>query len=240
MGTGIVATAGATLPVHVPGLRVFATVVWVAAAVLAGGAHRRRWSPIGCGTPTVARSHARNPQMAHFYGAAPMALLTVGAGAVLVGRTCIGERAAVDLDWVLWTAGTLGGLFTAMSIPYLMFTQYRVERRRRVRRLADAGGAADGVGGDGRAADPAHGAGHRVATTHALRLLRDVRAVARRVADHHHHGVEPARRTSARRAPPRGPDAVDRARARSANPSPPQGFSARTPRWPSTRTWPTG
>ena len=77
--------------------------------------------------PTVARSHAYNPQMGHFYGAAPMALLTVGAGAVLVGRDLIGMRAAVDLDWVLWTAGTLGGLFTAMSIPYLMFTQYRVE-----------------------------------------------------------------------------------------------------------------
>jgi tellurite resistance protein TehA-like permease len=27
----------------------------------------------------------------------------------------------------LWTTGTVGGLFTAMSIPYLMFTQYRVE-----------------------------------------------------------------------------------------------------------------
>ena len=77
--------------------------------------------------PTVARSHAYNPQMGHFYGAAPMALLTVGAGAVLVGKDLIGERVAVDLDWVLWTAGTLGGLFTAISIPYLMFTQYRVE-----------------------------------------------------------------------------------------------------------------
>src|SRR3979411_2160178 len=77
--------------------------------------------------PRVARTHARNPQMAHFYGAAPMAMLTVGAGAVLVGKDLIGERVAVDLDWVLWTAGTLGGLFTAMSIPYLMFTQYRVE-----------------------------------------------------------------------------------------------------------------
>src|SRR4029079_5073776 len=51
----------------------------------------------------------------------------VGAGAVLVCKDLIGERAAVDLDWVLWTAGTLGGLFTAISIPYLMFTQYRVE-----------------------------------------------------------------------------------------------------------------
>ena len=126
MGTGIVATAGATLPVHVPGLRAFAQVVWVAATVwlviliVAVVAHWVR-------NPTVARSHAYNPQMGHFYGAAPMALLTVGAGATLVGRDLIGERAAIDLDWVLWTAGTVGGLFTAISIPYLMFTQYRVE-----------------------------------------------------------------------------------------------------------------
>jgi C4-dicarboxylate transporter/malic acid transport protein len=126
MGTGIVATAGATLPLHIPGLRWFALAVWVASAVwlvmliVAVIAHWVRH-------PTVARSHAYNPQMGHFYGAAPMALLTVGAGAVLVGKDLIGERAAVDIDWMLWTAGTLGGLFTAISIPYLMFTQYRVE-----------------------------------------------------------------------------------------------------------------
>jgi C4-dicarboxylate transporter/malic acid transport protein len=126
MGTGIVATAGATLPVHVPGLRMFAEVVWVLAAawlvvlVLVVGGHWLRH-------PNVARSHAHNPQMAHFYGAAPMALLTVGAGAVLVGADLIGHRAAVALDWLLWTTGTVSGLFTAMSIPYLMFTQYRVE-----------------------------------------------------------------------------------------------------------------
>ena len=126
MGTGIVATAGATLPVRIPGLHVFARAVWVFAAVLlvvlivAVAAHWLRH-------PTVARSHAYNPQMAHFYGAAPMALLTVGAGAILIGKDLIGERLAVDLDWVLWSAGTLGGLFTAMSIPFLMFTQFNVE-----------------------------------------------------------------------------------------------------------------
>jgi C4-dicarboxylate transporter/malic acid transport protein len=126
MGTGIVATAAATLPVRVPGLHIFARVVWVLAALLlvvlsiAVAAHWLRH-------PTVARSHAHNPQMAHFYGAAPMALLTVGAGALLVGKDLIGQRAAVDLDWVLWSGGTLGGLFTAMTIPYLMFTQHNVE-----------------------------------------------------------------------------------------------------------------
>jgi len=126
MGTGIVAIAGATLPVHVPGLRAFAVAVWVLAAVLlvvlivVVGGHWLRH-------PTVARSHARNPQMAHFYGAAPMALMTVGGGAVLVGADLLGRRVAVDLDWVLWTGGTLGGLFTAVSIPFLMFTQHDVE-----------------------------------------------------------------------------------------------------------------
>ena len=126
MGTGIVATAGATLPVHIPGIRVFAEVVWVAAAALlliligAVGTHWLRH-------PTVARSHARNPQMAHFYGAAPMALLTVAAGALLVGKDLIGMRIAVDAAWVLWAAGTVGGLFTAVSIPFLMFTQHNVE-----------------------------------------------------------------------------------------------------------------
>ncbi len=126
MGTGIVASAAATLPVHLAGLRAFAQLVWVLAAallavliVLVGGHWVRH--------PTVARRHARNPQMAHFYGAAPMALLTVGTGAVLVGRDLIGERAAVDLCWVLWAGGTLGGLFTAVSIPFLMFTQHDVE-----------------------------------------------------------------------------------------------------------------
>ena len=68
MGTGIVATAAATLPVDVPGLRAFAEVVWVFAALLlvvlvvaVGGYWLRH--------PTVVRSHARNPQMAHFYQA---------------------------------------------------------------------------------------------------------------------------------------------------------------------------
>src|SRR6476659_7181440 len=126
MGTGIVATAGATLPLHVPGLRAFTQAVWVATTVwlvILIVAVAAQWMR----NPTVARSHAYNPPMGHFYGAASSALLTVGAGAVLVGKDLIGERAAVDLDWVLWTAGTLGGLFTAISIPYLMFTQYRVE-----------------------------------------------------------------------------------------------------------------
>ncbi|MBC3841428.1 TDT family transporter [Streptacidiphilus sp. 4-A2] len=123
MGTGIVAVAAASLPEQFPGLRTAATAVWALAALLlvaltAATAlhwlrHRR-----------TARSHARDAVMVHFYGALPMALLTVGAGTLLLGRDVIGLHAALGVDWVLWSAGTLAGLVCAVSVPYLMFTRH--------------------------------------------------------------------------------------------------------------------
>jgi tellurite resistance protein TehA-like permease len=68
-------------------------------------------------------ARAANPVMAQFWGAPAMALMTVGAGTVLLGRDWIGLRAAVDADWVLWGAGTALGLVTACWIPYLMMTR---------------------------------------------------------------------------------------------------------------------
>lgn len=103
----------------------FALVVWIIAALMllvvsvAVVAHWIRH-------PQIARNHAQNANMAQFYGAPPMALMTVGGGALLVGKSLIGIHAAVDLDWVLWSAGTLAGLSTAVYIPYLLFTQHEV------------------------------------------------------------------------------------------------------------------
>ena len=42
--------------------------------------------------PEYARRHHHDPAMAPFYGAPPMALLTVGAGALLVGRDSSASR----------------------------------------------------------------------------------------------------------------------------------------------------
>ena len=125
MGTSIVATAAAGLPVQVPGQRVFAQVVWALAglllvAVCAGTAgHWLRY-------PERARGHARNPVMAHFYGAVPMALLAWGAATITVGRDVVGEHVAVDLDVVLWLVGTVLGLAVAVAVPYWLFTRYEV------------------------------------------------------------------------------------------------------------------
>lgn len=123
MGTGIVATAAASLPRQVSGLRLFAQIVWALAAslllvLLAATAAHWLWRPAN------ARARASNSVMSHFYGAPPLAMLTVGAGALLVGRDLIGIRAALDVDWVLWTAGTTTGLACAVVVPYLAFTRH--------------------------------------------------------------------------------------------------------------------
>ena len=124
MGTGIVATAAATLPVQWPGLRGFAAAVWVLGAVwliTLAGAEIVLWTR----HRAAAEGHARNPVMVQFYGAPPMALLTVGAGALLLGPSLIGAHAAIAIDAVLWLLGTITGLASSVAVPYLMFTRLR-------------------------------------------------------------------------------------------------------------------
>ncbi|MFE3796048.1 TDT family transporter [Nocardia tengchongensis] len=126
MGTGIIGNAAATLPVQFPGLKGAATAAWALASliliVLAGAwvLHWRRY-------PEEARGHGMHPVMMQFYGAAPMALMTVGAGTLMLGKDVIGLGAAVTVDWVLWSAGTVLGLVTAASIPYRMITRHRFD-----------------------------------------------------------------------------------------------------------------
>ncbi len=119
MGTGIVANAAVTLPRSFDGLRTAATVVWLGAALLlmllAVRYLRQR----------TLRVHAADPMVVQFFGAPPMALLTVGAGALLLGRWVIGLEAALAVDWVLWSLGTVLGLVTACAVPYRMVTRHR-------------------------------------------------------------------------------------------------------------------
>jgi C4-dicarboxylate transporter/malic acid transport protein len=125
MGTGIVAVAAASLPWHPRGLHTGALVVWALAALLLvalTAATVVYWVR----DPGAARRNLLNPVMSHFYGAPPMALLTVGAGTLLLGRDVIGLRAAVDVDWVLWFAGTITGLAAAAVVPFVMFTRHAV------------------------------------------------------------------------------------------------------------------
>lgn len=124
MGTGILAVAATTLPVQAPGQRYLALGAWLLAAVLllaVVAATLGQWAR----HPLLARAHLADPVTAHFYGAPPMALLTVGAGTLLVGPELIGHTAAVAVDWALWTSGTLLGLVVAVLVPYIAFTRHR-------------------------------------------------------------------------------------------------------------------
>ncbi|UAL29672.1 TDT family transporter [Nocardioides rotundus] len=127
MGTGILATSLLGLPAQVPGQRMVATAVWLLATLMlvvvtaatAGHwlQHRER-----------ARAHHRHPVVAHFYGAPPMAVLTVAFGMLLLGPDLVGTGPAVAVAGVLWVAGTVGGLVTAVAVPYLCFTEPRADR----------------------------------------------------------------------------------------------------------------
>ncbi|MFB7593492.1 TDT family transporter [Streptomyces sp. NPDC056160] len=126
MGTAAVAAAGAALPVHVPGLRTVCTAVWALALVQLAvllAARALHWAH----HRDQARAHLLDPTAAPFYGCLSMALLAVGGGALSVGRDWIGTPAALALDTVLFTAGTVVGLVGAVAVPYLMAVRHRTE-----------------------------------------------------------------------------------------------------------------
>ncbi|MFE4796809.1 TDT family transporter [Streptomyces sp. NPDC056708] len=126
MGTAIVASAGVALPVHVPGLRGACTVVWALATIMLAAvltARTGHW----IAHRDQARTHLLDPAVAPFYGCLSMALLAVGGSSMVVGRDVIGHRAALAVDVVLYTAGTVVGLAAAVAIPYLMVVRHRVE-----------------------------------------------------------------------------------------------------------------
>jgi len=125
MGTGIVANAAVALPWQFPGLRAAATVIWAVAAIMLVSLSAA-WAAHWIRHPRTARGHAANPVMAQFYGAPPMALLTVGAGTLLLGKDVLGESLAVRIGWALWTLGTLAGLASAVIVPFLMFTRHEL------------------------------------------------------------------------------------------------------------------
>ncbi|MFJ8200475.1 C4-dicarboxylate ABC transporter [Streptomyces sp. NPDC096152] len=124
MGTAAVATAGATLPVRVPGLRTACATVWALSLVLlavlltARALHWRHHRD-------QARAQLRDPAAAPFYGCLAMALLAVGGGAPAAGGGWLGARTALALDAGLFAAGTAVGVAAAVAVPYLMAVHHR-------------------------------------------------------------------------------------------------------------------
>ncbi|MFD8960566.1 TDT family transporter [Streptomyces anulatus] len=124
MGTAIVASAGAMLPVDVPGLRAACTVVWALSALLLLAVLTARAGHWLCHRDQ-ARAHLLDPAVAPFYGCLSMALMAVGGATLTVGQDVVGARAALAVDVVLFVAGTVIGLVAAVVVPYLMVVRHR-------------------------------------------------------------------------------------------------------------------
>lgn len=112
MGTGIIAVATSSLPVDLPGRRGIALAFWMLAVALlavlvtAFAVHWVRHTE-------HARGYAHSATMFPFYGALPMAVLTVGTGTAAIGSTVIPAGLAFGIAGALWAIGTVGGLATS-------------------------------------------------------------------------------------------------------------------------------
>jgi C4-dicarboxylate transporter/malic acid transport protein len=128
MGTGILANAAALLPFDQPALKQLAIGPWLLAAallILVLVATAAQWLV----HPDRARAHIHDPAMAPFFGCPPMALLTVGAGTLLVGTPLVGAHAAVVVDSALWSIGTALGLLTMVVVPTMMIRRRDLDPR---------------------------------------------------------------------------------------------------------------
>lgn len=86
-GTGIVANAAVSLPGQFPALRFAAAVVWGVAAVALTGL-TMAWAGQWIRHRPLALGHAKNPTMAQFYGAPPMAFSRSTPAQSSLEKTC--------------------------------------------------------------------------------------------------------------------------------------------------------
>ncbi|MFC6885802.1 MULTISPECIES: TDT family transporter [Actinomadura] len=127
MGTAIVANGANALPVSVPGLHAFAVCVWALSLAMLAALAAARAVHLVRHRDVAARHLLAEPGVAVFYGCPPMALLAVGYGTIALGPGVIGAEAAVAIDAVLWTAGTVYAVVVGFGIPYLMITRHEVK-----------------------------------------------------------------------------------------------------------------
>ncbi|MEY9843332.1 tellurite resistance protein TehA-like permease [Streptacidiphilus sp. BW17] len=127
MGTAIVANGAHVLPgVGSAGwAQVWAEAFWalgfaglvaLAGTRLVGRLHHARVRPLD------------DPSVAVFLGCPPMALMAVGFGALGAGEPLLGPGLALALDAVLWTLGTVYGIWAAGTVLYRLAMHYDVAR----------------------------------------------------------------------------------------------------------------
>ena len=127
MGTGIIANAAVGLPIVGHHLEQVGLVIWVVAALmLIVMLLLKALQTIT--KPHIIKRQFNDPVMAQFFGAPPMALLTIAGGTLLFGHHFFAPTTVMTIAWSLWITGTIVGLITAVIIPYRLFTHHEVRK----------------------------------------------------------------------------------------------------------------
>ena len=121
MGTGVLALALASLPVHIPGVYALAEGLWlfnIGLFILFSALYGARWVLFF----DEARRIFGHSTVSMFFGTIPMGLATIINGFLVFGVPRWGD-AMVQVAEVLWWVDVAMALGFGVIIPYLMFTR---------------------------------------------------------------------------------------------------------------------
>jgi C4-dicarboxylate transporter/malic acid transport protein len=125
MGTGIIANAAVGLPIIGQHLSQFGLVIWVIASLMLIVMLLLKTAQTII-KPHIIKRQFNDPVMAQFFGAPPMALLTIAGGTLLFGHHFFTPETVLVIAWTLWITGTIAGLITSVIIPFRLFTHHQV------------------------------------------------------------------------------------------------------------------
>ncbi|MGS0679628.1 TDT family transporter [Shewanella sp. 125m-7] len=125
MGTGIIANAAIGLPMFGSHLSTIGLIIWLLASLMLVAMVLLKIVQT-ITKPHIIKRQFNDPVMSQFFGAPPMAMLTIAGGTLLYGAQIMAADTAITLAWSLWIVGTLLGLVTAVVIPFHLFTHHQV------------------------------------------------------------------------------------------------------------------
>ena len=125
MGTGIIANAAIGLPLVGQHMDQFGFFIWVIASIMLIVMLLLKTVQT-ITNPHIIKRQFNDPVMVQFFGAPPMALLTIAGGTLLFGHNFFTQETLTVVAWSLWIIGTIIGLITAAIIPYRLFTHLEV------------------------------------------------------------------------------------------------------------------
>lgn len=125
MGTGILAICMTLSPVEIPLIEYAALGLWIVDValfvflLLIWGLHHARY-------PVLEGRRLHSFIYAQSLGTPPMACFTIASGFMLIGQEVLDPSLCALVAQILWVCGVLGSLFSAVIVPYFMFTHHNL------------------------------------------------------------------------------------------------------------------